>query len=55
VVGLSQDKTEATVQGTVILRMPGNDICYTGKFVSVCVKDKIGKDWKLGEIRIDWE
>ena len=55
IVSLSKNETEAIIRGIILLKLPGNDISYTGKFISVCAKDKIEKDWKLEDIEIEWE
>ena len=55
IVSLSKGKTEATIQGTVVLKIPHNDIIYRGKFISVCCRVDSSMDWKLNDIEIDWE
>lgn len=55
IVGLSKNKIEATVRGTIILIMPDIDIIYRGKFISSCCSDMLSKGWKLNEIEIEWE
>jgi len=55
IISLSENKTEATIRGTIILKMPTNDLRYLGKFTSVCAFDRNSENWKLGEIRIEWE
>ena len=55
IVSLSKAKTEASIRGTIILKMSGVDINYRGKFISVCCRKKTSMDWKLNDIEIEWQ
>ena len=55
IVNLSKGKTEASIRGTIILKMPGVDIIYRGKFISSCCRIDSSMDWKLNDIEIEWE
>ncbi len=55
IVSLSINKIEATIRGAIILKMPGVDIIYRGKFISICTRIDSLMDWKLNEIEIEWE
>ena len=55
IVSLSKTKTEATIRGIIILKMPGVDIIYRGKFISSCCILDSSMDWKLNDIEIEWE
>jgi hypothetical protein len=47
------NKTEATVRGTIILKMQGVDIIYRGKLISLCCRVDFSMDWKLNDIEME--
>ena len=55
IVSLSKNKTEATIRGNIILKMPDVDIIYRGEFISTCTRIDSSMNWKLNEIEIEWE